>query len=137
MPLDYSLATDTLNIPCFTGGKVDLTLNAGASHGFDGYRIFMSYSGTYPGIQLTGCTLPLNWDALFDFVLYNPGFPGATGFLGQLDSEGRAYASVSLPADPQQNWIGLTLYFAFGTTPAGHMMPFKGVSNPVHIKYIP
>ena len=136
-PLFKNLATDETNIACSEGGTVNLLLAPGAAHGGKAYWIWMSVSGTYPGLFLGGMKVPLNWDALFLFTLSNPDFSGSQGFAGLLDGKGSASASLDFPADFQQNFVGFPIHFAYAVASAGPSMPLCFVSHPVHVKYVP
>jgi hypothetical protein len=137
VPAEPNLATDKINVPCDIGARVNFMLDAGAAHGNKDYWIWMSASGTYPGIPLGTVTVPLNYDALFAFGLLYPGFAGSTGFIGVLDGQGQAKAALLLPTDPHQSLVGFPLYFAYVVTAPGPSKPVSFASYPVHVKYIP
>ncbi len=125
------------NVSCSSGGTAQFRLFTANTYPGKDYWIWMSVSGTYPGIDLSGVTVPLNWDALLEYGLFYPNFPGSVGFLGKLDGFGQASASMTLPPDPNHIMVGLPLHFAFVITSPGPSMPIMAVSNPVHIKYCP
>lgn len=125
------------NISCSSGGKAQFKINTSNIHPDQDYWIWMSVSGTYPGIALSNVTVPLNWDGVFEFGLYYPGFPGSVGFFGKLDGFGQAAASLTLPADPKHLMVGFPIHFAFVVTSPGPSLPILDASNPVHIKYCP
>ena len=128
---------DTLNIQCATGGQASFALNAGPSHGGDGYWIWMSASGTWPGIKTNNVTVPLNWDAVLLFGLYYPDFPGSNGFLGNLNGNGKATASLIFPADPLQVMKGVPLNFGYVLTSPNTPVQVFYASFPVLLKYVP
>ena len=130
------LNIEEINISCQTGGTAKFDLKAGLANKNKNYWLWMSATGTFPGFKLNGLTVPLNWDVLFEFGLFNPGFPGSTGFIGKLDFFGMAKAQMILPADPQFTMVGFPINFAYVLTEPGPSLPVSYVSTPVHIKYI-
>jgi hypothetical protein len=136
-PLFKNLEVDKTNISCSEGATVNLLLSPGAAHGGKAYWIWMSASGTYPGVFLGGMNVPLNWDALLLFTLANPNFSGSQGFTGLLDGTGSASASLDFPTDSQQSYVGIPFCFAYGIASAGPSLTLSFVSHPVHVKYVP
>ena len=136
-PYIYNFEVDTTNVKCATGGTVNFICKGGFSNKKKDYWIWMSATGTYPGFSLNGFNVPLNWDVLLNFGLMNPTLPGAVGFFGQLDSFGMASASLTLPPDTGQYFVGFPISFAFVVTSPGPSLPLLYVSTPVHVKYVP
>ena len=136
-PFMANFEGDTMNIPCSTGGKVSMTLKAGIANGNKDYWILMSTSGSFPGFSVGGQTVPLNWDLLLQYGLYNPGFAGSTGFVGKLTGFGMGEATLTLPADPSHLLVGFPIHFAYVLTAPGPALPLSFVSHPMHIKYCP
>lgn len=136
-PLSTDLETDVLNIPCGTGGTVNYALDAGTANAGAHYWIWMSASGSHPGISLNGLVVPLNWDFLFEMGIMNPGFPGSVGFLGVLDGTGKANASLLMGSNHSMNLVGTPICFAYVLTSPGPSLPITYASQPVHVKYIP
>ena len=136
-PFIWNFGTDTMNIPCSTGGKVELSLKGGLANGNKDYWIWMSTSGSYPGIPVNGVQIPLNWDALLLYGLSNPGFAGSTGFIGKLSGFGLGEATLTLPADPSHMFVGFPIHMAYILTGPGPAMPITFASHPLHIKYCP
>jgi hypothetical protein len=137
VPWSQTLKADVKNIPCTTGGTVNFSLKAGAAQGSQEYWIWLNCTGTYPGINLSGITIPLNQDPLLDFGLCNPCFGGTVGFMGQLDAYGMGQASINLPVDGHQSLVGIPINFAYIVLSPGPSLPIKFASIPVHVKYIP
>jgi hypothetical protein len=135
-PQVTDFGTDRLNVACQSGCQVNFDVAAGAAYAGEPYWIWMSASGTYPGFDVNGITVPLNQDVLFFFGL-NQALPGATGFLGNLDVSGSASASFLFPADTRQILVGVPIHFAYVVTSAGPSLPVKFASCNVHVKYIP
>ncbi len=103
------------------GGTQTLDIDYGADLASVPYVIVGSASGFSPGIEISpGVFLPLNPDFYFDFSLANPTAALYSGFIGQLDSAGRATALFHLPAFPSVT--GLTLYHAAVALPPGEQM---------------
>ncbi len=113
-----------------SGGRVNLTLNAGAAFAGRSYVLLGSFSGTSPGTALPGGgVLPLNWDPLTTFIRQHLNAPSCIRFFGTLDTGGGATATLDTlgPLLPsiQPGW---TLHFAFTT-----LAPFDFQSNAVGV----
>ena len=52
-----------------SGGRVELSLVAGAAYAGRSYWVGASLSGTSPGTTYTGLAIPLNWDSFSDYVI--------------------------------------------------------------------
>lgn len=109
-----TLSVNPNSISAATGGKVDFSLNAGATYANGQYLVMGSVTGTSPGTLLPGGTvLPVNFDA---FTTITVNFANSAFFpntLGMLDGTGQATAGFDTigPLDP--GLIGLVMYFAF------------------------
>ena len=125
------LTADTDVVPAQTGGTVNLELDGGTAYAGRGYGIFGGLSGTSPGTNLPkmGYTLPINWDFFTDLVMSLWGPPIFNNFLGSLDANGKATATLWLP--PLPDYIGMKMYYA-GTV----YNPFDGVTNPIDVTLI-
>lgn len=133
IPVGKSFVADAHEIPASTGASVGLVLVAGSTHAGRDYLLLGSASGTTPGTPLPGGTdtLPLNWDWFTKFVLTLLNSVVFSDFSGQLDSQGRAVASIHAPPLPSV-LIGVEFYFAFCLT-----KPFDFASNPERIVITP
>jgi hypothetical protein len=131
-----NLGTDIMNISCKSGGTVNFDLDAGSANAGTPYWLWMTLSGTYPGLTLSNIDVPLNYDSLFEFGLLYPGFAGSSGFLGTLDGQGKAQASLMLPYN-HNTMLGKCIHFAYVLTSPGPALPITFASYPVHVKYIP
>ena len=136
-PETIELDIEDINIPCQTGGTATFDIKMGLANKNKEYWMWMSATGTYPGFQLNGLEIPLNWDVLFEFGLFNSGLPGLSGLIGKLDFFGMAKPQITLPPDPQLMMVGFPFNFAFVLTAPGYSLPITFVSAPVHIKYVP
>jgi len=87
-----------VELPATSGPPVPFTLNVPTEAGRP-YLLLGSASGTSPGVPWNGQTLALNPDRFFEFLLAHPGAPHFVGSAGNLDSVGRATASLELPLD--------------------------------------
>ena len=112
-------------------------MKAGLANKGADYWLWMSATGNYPGIPLSGLTVPLNQDVLFYFGIMNPNFPGSKGFIGKLDFFGMAGPTLALPPNPQATLVGIPIFFAYVLTQPGPSLPITYASKPVHIKYVP
>jgi hypothetical protein len=95
-----------------TGGQQVLRLDAGDAHAGELFWLLGSASGTSPGLDLGGFTLPLVVDAYFVFGLANPSVLLSPS-LGVFDAEGRALAAFSLPPGASPSLAGATLHHAW------------------------
>ncbi|MHC4943983.1 MAG: hypothetical protein ACYTG7_13290 [Planctomycetota bacterium] len=135
-PQVTDFGTDRLNVTCQAGCQVNFDVDAGAAYAGEPYWIWLSASGTFPGFDLSGITVPLNQDILFLLGL-DPAFAGAVGFIGNLDVSGSASAALMFPADTREELVGIPIHFAYVVTSAGPSLPIKFASCNVHVKYIP
>jgi len=125
------LSSDVSSISATTGGTVNFTLDAGATHANRSYVMLGSASGTSPGITLSnGLVFPLNWDLMTNLVIDFLNTPTFQNFMGSLDSNGKAKAvfyATSLPGA-----AGLNLDFAYTL-----IKPIDFISNPITITVTP
>jgi len=129
-----ALSADVSSLSAAAGGTVTFTLDAGAAFAGRLYGMTGSASGTVPGFNLPGGgVLPLNRDFVFDFIRGNFGSPLFTGFLGNLDANGRATAVFdTMGSIPAVLPPGSTLHFAFTT-----VNPYDFQSNAVAVDIVP
>ena len=110
---------------------VDFTLDLGPAAAGQPYVLLASFSGTAPGTPLgdpLATIVPLNQDALTNYMLANPGPPLFPGSLGFLDPAGRATAGLTAPAASFIPFIGQSSDWAALTLFQPHL-----VSNPVRV----
>jgi photosystem II stability/assembly factor-like uncharacterized protein len=126
------LSADTSTVSAATGGTVNFDLMAGEDYANRAYVLLGGISGTEPGTLLPGglVTLPLNWDALTDFILANLGNPVFTGFLGELDVAGQGSAQLIMPP-VDRVFVGTVMNYAFSTG-----SPFDFASNAVSVEIV-
>jgi hypothetical protein len=117
-----------------TGGTVRLDLDAGTTRAAKTYVLTGSLSGTSPGLPLPGgqVTLPLNPDIFTYVIIGLANTPNFKDFVGVLDNQGKATASLTLGVMPTEI-AGFSLHLAYTTAE----MPFTFVSNPVSVKFVP
>jgi hypothetical protein len=97
-PLPLTVFPDEVN--AWYGGTVEFKLNGGPDMANRSYGLFGTLSGTLPGTTLPGgLVLPINWDwytaAILGLALQ--GSPITMDFIGELDLDGYAKASLNLP----------------------------------------
>ena len=90
---------------------IRLSLSAGAQRAGQAYWMFGSATGTAPGLVLDGNNVPLVFDAYFRLTLRNPFAGPFANFVGTLDAQGKATASVTTLPDPGLQ--GVNLFHAF------------------------
>ncbi|MHC4815956.1 MAG: hypothetical protein ACYTFN_23030 [Planctomycetota bacterium] len=98
LPVVVPFWADTHQLSLRSGGTQKLTMNAGKTHANRLYWIVGSVSGTSPGINLSGVSIPLNPDPYTDFTIANTNSTILTNFRGGLDTEGNATASFNVPS---------------------------------------
>jgi hypothetical protein len=123
IPLSLWLDGDALSAA--TGGSIGFFLDAGTAYAGREYLLLGSLSGTSPGTPLPGGgRLAINYDPFTTFILIHIHNPIFTSFLGYLDPNGRALATLNV-GGPIPLTPGTLLHFAYTT--AG---PFDFQSNP-------
>ena len=129
----YDLTPDCHVISARDGGVIDFNLDADVANAGRNYIIMASLSGTTPGFMLPGgqAVMPLNWDLVTEFVLGAANTPAFVGFLGTLDANGQATATLNTYGPLPLSLIGQELYFA-----AACDKPWDYVSDPVDIEII-
>jgi hypothetical protein len=121
-----------------TGGTQNLLLRAGPTKANQAFVILGTGSGTAPGIvdPGSGVLLPLNFDAYFNLLLSTAGGGIIAPWVGLLDANGNANATITLPP-LAPGFAGRTLHHAylmvdiFGTGLA------SAASNPVAVTTVP
>lgn len=92
------LVSDVSEVSAASGGRQLLSIDLGAPLAGMPYLILGSMSGNRPGVSLQGVNLPLNVDFYTSFTLTSANGPVLQGTFGMLDAQGRAQASVQVPA---------------------------------------
>ena len=124
------LGSDDVYWDTASGDVRTFDLQAGSAFADRDYLMMMGYSGTFPGLTFGTVTVPLTYDFLVGLTMFNPGIIGP-GFYGQLDTNGDADASLTIPADPQ--FMGLTLYIAYAILSPGGALPLLAASNTINM----
>lgn len=109
------LQADVHSISLLSGGSQGLSLDTCPPAPGVYYAVVGSASGTQPGLDLGGVTLPLNPDPYFDLTVNTLGPPLKPPVLqafGQLDPAGTAAPELALPAGLASSLVGLELTHA-------------------------
>lgn len=133
--LDFApnIWADAYSFSASEGCNITLYLDAGPDYAGRQYVIGGGISGAYPGTMLPGGTvIPLNRDALTDIILANLNGPLFQNFLGNLDGEGKATATLNIPGPVDPSHAGKKVTFAFTLTGG-----FDFASNPMFIEIVP
>ena len=126
-----SLAGAPAEVSIATGGEQELVLFAGAEQALDPYILLGSLSGTEPALPIApGIELPLVVDPYFEFTLAKAGSPPLVGGLGDLDANGRASASLVVPATLDPALAGTTVHHAYVLYP-GLVPVFASAAAPL------
>jgi len=133
-PGTTALQTDKEMLSGATGGAVTLTLDAGAANAKRPYLLTGSVSGTSPGFPLPGTqvTVPLNLDVFTYLIIAQANTPMFSNFLGQLDAQGRAAATLHIGPLPSAVW-GFALHFAYVL----YLPSMDFASNAMSVKFLP
>jgi hypothetical protein len=129
-----SLWSDVDQVSAASPAMQQFQLDAGPDHAGETYLLLSTVSGVYPGTDIGGLLLPLNWDALTSFVLLDPKGPGMGGFTGVLDANGRGTAALNLSSGALSALVGTFVNHAFLAGP-GPLPTF--VSNAVLLQVVP
>ena len=122
-----TLSADRAVLSLRTGGVQSLTLDGTSQLAHQGYLLFGSLSGSFPGMTFAGWTIPLNPDGYTIHTLTSPSTPPLLQSAGILSAQGIAQASVVFPPGLLA-LDGLVLTHAYVVlAPPG----LAGVSNPV------
>jgi hypothetical protein len=95
------------------GGQQTLSLVAPASLGGALYWVLGSLSGSTPGFPYGGTLIALNPDPYFAFCTLHPSGPPLAGSLGNLQPDGSATATFTLPPATYPQLDGATVVHAF------------------------
>ncbi len=124
------LVADRTEMSAKTGGWQHFDLNADPQRGGQGYIILGSISGTEPGVQFQGFTIPLNYDVYTEFCLTRPNAGFIRNQLGKLDAAGYASADFWVPANLAKDLVGLEITHCAVVVKQGKI---TGVSNPARL----
>ena len=134
---EHWLWPDRATLAATTATTIAFDLVAGAAQAGRDYRLLANKTGLGIGMPLRGgLTLPLNQDELLLRIYREGNTTELQNFVGQLDSNGKATATLQSPGAVNSALIGTSLHFAFvlGDSLTG-VVDF--VSNPVAIEIIP
>ena len=83
------------------------------SHQGKPYILILTLTGTTPGFRIGNLQVPINYDVYTDLALNLTiaGSPAFRGFLGTLDPDGNAQATMTLP--PLPGLQGRSIHFSF------------------------
>ena len=125
-----ALAADHPAFSVGGGATVNLYIRAGTSHANRAYALAASGSGTVPGTPVGAVIVPLNVDAITNFVLANWNTPLFTNFVGTTNATGAAVATINIPP--------VTIGGAINLDFAGALLnPVDFPTNAVHITLVP
>lgn len=96
--VDRTLWPGASTLSATAGGTVSFDLIAGSPHAGQDYLLLASASGMTPGLNVFGYNLPLNYDDVLIYSFQNLNTPILSNTLGVLNAQGRATASLNLPA---------------------------------------
>lgn len=117
------------SISVSAGGSQAMSLWAGDDQAGNIYVVLGTASGTTPGLPVGNKTLPLNIDAYFNATLTNPYSGAIQPAFATLDADGRAAATLTLPAASDPVLAGLSLHHAFVTLDVSSGIQIEVISN--------
>jgi hypothetical protein len=132
-PLNPMLSTDRETFSCYVQTTTQFGLNAGITYANHPYLILLGISNSYPGFSMDDADVPLNWDFLVSMSFGSPGFAGP-GFFGQLDANGQATASMTVP--PDLSLMDLAVFYSYIVLSPGPSTPVLAASNPVNTLFV-
>jgi hypothetical protein len=131
--MDPSVYASAYAFSASSAAVIDLFLDAGTAFAGREYLLAGSVSGAYPGTTLPGGkVIPLNRDAVTNYILGHLNTPMFQNFRANLDAEGKAVATLDTQGALNPQYIGMTLTFAFTMTST-----YDFVSTPVSIEIEP
>ncbi len=131
------LTSPVLSFDLYDPEPQTLSIDGGKARAGAPYIVLLSLSGQAPGLTLPAATVPLAPDLLTQNALWlvaNGAAPYLSGFLGDLDADGRATAVLDwtsvgpLPSELQGHRVTLSVWTASGAV--GEM---DSVSNPLDV----
>jgi uncharacterized membrane protein len=130
------LRTDTDSISVLAGGAQTMTLDAGLQNAGNLYLLVGSSTGPYPGLDVAGLHVPLNWDAYsnFTFEFANRAIANSFNFL---DGNGHSVAQFSLLPNTDPSLAGIDLWHAYSVADVNNDYAPVGVSNPTLLRTTP
>ncbi|MBU0756125.1 MAG: hypothetical protein KJ645_13360, partial [Planctomycetes bacterium] len=129
---DATFWADAYTISVASRSVVGLSLEAGPVNGNRIYLILGSLTGSQPGYTLpSGKTIPINWDAMTDFIMTALNSPFFVDFLSTLDAGGSSHATMDTYGPLDAVFIGVPFNLAY--TVGG----FGFVSNSLVIDFVP
>lgn len=133
--VDFTVSKNIVSY--WTGGTVKLFLDAGPACASQPFLVMSSVSGTWPGFMKSGVHVPINTDdwTWIAFSLINSGL--MSNFMGQLDTSGKATATLNVPGFLPSSYIGVVLHFDYVLLSPPGSLPITRASNPVHVFFSP
>jgi hypothetical protein len=138
---DATMWASAYSFSASEGCNISFYLDAGPAFAGRRYVVAGGLSGSFPGTELPGgLVIPINRDSVTDLILDNLNSPTFENFMGDLDEDGRAVATLFLPGSKvfsagqgvglgRTPYVGETGTFAFTVTGT-----WDFVSNPVYIE---
>jgi hypothetical protein len=111
VPRGVGLTPRVAQVSAAGGFSHPITIDAGPARAGMNYALFLGTSGYAPGVSLApGVTLPLNVDAWTPFAAGFANTPYFPGYVGVLNAQGRATASMNVPPaiSPALTGLGFT-----------------------------
>jgi FG-GAP repeat protein len=126
------LLGSTDSISALTGEVLGLELDFPAAAAGMKYKVLISATGIGP--SLFGVEIPLTFDAMaFESYLGIYPIPAFNDLQGQLDSDGNAFADLTVPPGQAAALIGNTFYLAAVAHPTGQLPLYSSAVWPVTI----
>ena len=112
------------------GGTITFSIDAGQGSASDLYAIVGTASGTSPGFNTQGFTIPLNPDPWFFLTVTQPNTPPLSNTIGVLDAGGKGAGQLTLPAGAAGALVGLVFDHLYATlTPGATILTVSNTSS--------
>lgn len=134
-PQNPDLILEEWNIGVYSGGSVQMTLDAGPAHAGAHYVVAASF-GSFPGFTMSGVNVPLNMDMLFNYSRTHTNTPMFQNTMGVLDANGQATAKFDTRGSIDPSYLGTTFTFAFVLLSGPMQLPVTYASYPVLVNFI-
>lgn len=118
------------------GANLTLDLDAGVGHAGDLYVVAGSGTGSFPGLDVDGFNLPLNFSDYLLLSLQDPNAAPFGNFQGTLDGAGQAQAQLNVAPGTAPGLAGRVLYHAYLTFDPS-TLGVSSASNAVSLELLP
>jgi subtilisin family serine protease len=131
-----SLFQSAASLSLAAGANLTLDIDAGPGHAGELYVLAGSGTGSFPGLDVGGFSLPLNFSDYLLLTLQDPNAAPFANFQGTLDGAGQAQAQLNVAPGTAPGLAGRVLYHAFLTFDLANL-GVTSASNAVSLELLP